>query len=168
MVNAPRVMVALGLLPLGLASVVAGLVIGYSSIPLPVHNGAYCGSAFGGSTAILNTNVEVACASILSERDSWATALLFIGVGLLSSSAVLIGPVLVAANPDSLNPTSTIQPPSLPELTTVSPRQQQWPPRQPWSAQPPKSAPSPRSFPADQPSSRPPTSFQHRPAQRGR
>jgi hypothetical protein len=78
-------------LPLGVATCIAGLVIGFSSITLAPSTGAGCGSAFDPGTGTLNTNIEVACAPIVAERDSWATALLFVGFALLASSAILFG-----------------------------------------------------------------------------
>jgi hypothetical protein len=76
-------------LPLGLAVFIAGLDIGFSPIPLASSVLANCGSPFGWGTGILNTNIEMACAPIVAERNSWATALIFAGIGLLSSSLFL-------------------------------------------------------------------------------
>lgn len=74
------------LVPLGVAAFIAGLVIGYSPITLISSANVNCGSAFDPGTGTLNNDVQAACAPILSEKDSWATALIFVGVGLLASA----------------------------------------------------------------------------------
>ena len=74
-------------LPVGLAAFIAALVIGYTHVSL--QPGADCGSAFGGFNYARDTSFYVACAPLLSEKDTSATALLWLGIGLLVSSAAL-------------------------------------------------------------------------------
>ena len=74
-------------LPVGLAAFIAALVIGYTHVSL--QPGADCGSAFGGFKYSQDTSFYVACAPLLSEKDTSATALLWLGIGLLVSSAAL-------------------------------------------------------------------------------
>jgi hypothetical protein len=74
-------------LPVGLAAFIAALVIGYTHVSL--QPGADCGSAFGGFKYAQDTSFYVACAPLLSEKDTSATALLWLGIGLLVSSAAL-------------------------------------------------------------------------------
>ena len=74
-------------LPAGLAAFSAALVIGYTDVSL--QPGADCGSAFGGFKYAQDTSFYVACAPLLSEKDTSATALLWLGIGLLVSSAAL-------------------------------------------------------------------------------
>jgi len=74
-------------LPVGLAAFIAALVIGYTHVSL--QPGADCGSAFGGFNYARDTSFYVACAPLLSEKDTAATALLWLGIGLLVSSAAL-------------------------------------------------------------------------------
>jgi ribosomal protein S27E len=74
-------------LPVGLAAFIAALVIGYTHVSL--QPGADCGSAFGGFKYSQDTSFYVACAPLLSEKDTSATALLWMGIGLLVSSAAL-------------------------------------------------------------------------------
>jgi hypothetical protein len=62
-------------LPIGVAAFIAGLIIGNTSISLVSSNGVTCGSGFGSGSGTLDVNVQAACAPILSERDSWGTAL---------------------------------------------------------------------------------------------
>jgi ribosomal protein S27E len=81
-VNALRIV-----LPVGLAAFIAALVIGYTHVLL--QPGADCGSAFGGFNYARDTSFYVACAPLLSEKDTAATALLWLGIGLLVSSAAL-------------------------------------------------------------------------------
>lgn len=81
-VNALRIV-----LPVGLAAFIAALVIGYTDVSL--QPGADCGSAFGGFNYARDTSFYVACAPLLSEKDTAATALLWLGIGLLVSSAAL-------------------------------------------------------------------------------
>ena len=79
---------ALGIvLPVGLAAFIAALVIGYTHVSL--QPGADCGSAFGGFKYSQDTSFYVACAPLLSEKDTSATASLWLGIGLLVSSAAL-------------------------------------------------------------------------------
>jgi ribosomal protein S27E len=81
-VNALRIV-----LPVGLAAFIAALVIGYTHVLL--QPGADCGSAFGGFNYARDTSFNVASAPLLSEKDTAATALLWLGIGLLVSSAAL-------------------------------------------------------------------------------
>jgi len=74
-------------LPLGVATFIAALVIGYTHVSL--QPGADCGSAFGGFKYSQDTSFYVACAPLLSEKDTSATALLWMGIGLLVSSVAL-------------------------------------------------------------------------------
>ena len=79
---------ALGIvLPVGLAAFIAALVIGYTHVSL--QPGADCGSAFGGFKYSQDTSFYVACAPLLSEKDTLATALLWLGIALLVSSVAL-------------------------------------------------------------------------------
>jgi ribosomal protein S27E len=87
------------MLPLGVAAVIAGLIVGNTSVSLVSSRGVSCGSAFGGGTGTLNEDVQARCAPILSEKDSWATALLVMGVGLLTSTFVLYATRRPAAVP---------------------------------------------------------------------
>lgn len=135
------------LVPLGLATFVAGLVIGFSSITLISSEGAGCGSAFDPGTGTLNTSVQAACAPIVSEKDNWATALVFVGLGLLASALFNAAPMpirgsrLHMSSPPpphisrSPGPQSwasdppTSSPPSGPPWTTSRPPMNPYPPR---------------------------------------
>jgi hypothetical protein len=72
--------------PLGMAAGFAGLNLGFSKVWLSSSHLIMCGSAFGGGTGTLNAEVEAACAPILSEKDNWATTLVFVGLALLVGS----------------------------------------------------------------------------------
>jgi hypothetical protein len=79
-------------LPLGIAVFVAGLMIGFTDVPLIGTRNLSCGSGFGGGSGVLTENGEAECAPILAERDSWGTALVFVGFGLLVSAVVIAYP----------------------------------------------------------------------------
>ncbi len=83
-------------LPVGLAAFIAALVIGYTHVSL--QPGADCGNAFGGFKYSQDTSFYVACAPLLSEKDTSATALLWMGIGLLVSSVALYWANLSAAS----------------------------------------------------------------------
>jgi hypothetical protein len=94
-------------LPLGIVAIVAGLIVGNTDISLASAQGIDCGSAFGGGSGSLNTNVEAACAPLLSEHQLWAIVFLVLGVGLLISAFVLYR----ASQPSPTLPSRTLPPP---------------------------------------------------------
>lgn len=77
------------ILPLGIVSIVAGLIVGNTNISLASSHGVYCGSAFGGGPGAPSPFVEAVCAPLLSEYQLWATVFLVLGAGLLISSMAL-------------------------------------------------------------------------------
>jgi hypothetical protein len=102
-VNAFRIV-----LPLGVVAIIAGLIIGNTSVSLVSSQGIDCGSAFGGGSGSLDAYVQAACAPLLSERGMWATVFIVLGVGLLISSVV----VYRASQPSRMPlPTMTLSPP---------------------------------------------------------
>jgi hypothetical protein len=137
-------LLAVAIAPLGLATFFAGLVIGLDSVT-PVASANWgCGSPFFPRMGYLSTDAQAACAPLIYERDSWATTLFFVGLGLLGSAGMLLLSLTVAPNFKSLiNPTFTIHPPSLsgspPSQPPAYPS-----PQQPW---PPQSASLPPTYP---------------------
>jgi hypothetical protein len=76
-------------LPLAVACVFAGLVVGGMTITLVSSESVNCGSGLGGGSGTSDANAEAACAPILSERNAWAITLIFIGLALGASTGLL-------------------------------------------------------------------------------
>jgi hypothetical protein len=122
-------------LPLGVAAIIAALIVGNQSPPLDVYRGVNCGSAWGGIPNNTDVNVETACAPIRAERFAWATTLMVLGVGLLLSSAAL--------SRGAKNPQATQLWPAATRALPPAPKPAPEPPRQ--SRTPTQPSPSPAS-----------------------
>ena len=79
-------------LPLAIATLLAGLIIGFTSVSIVPSGTSTCGSAFNDKQGWNSENEQAACTPILSERDAWGTTLVFIGFGLFGATYLLNGP----------------------------------------------------------------------------
>ncbi len=83
-------------LPLAIATLLAGLIIGFTSVSIVPSGTSTCGSAFNDKQGWNSENEQAACTPILSERDAWGTTLVFIGFGLFGATYLLNGPELIS------------------------------------------------------------------------
>ena len=77
-------------LPLAISTLLAGLIIGFTSISLVARRtDTSCGSVFDTNKGFGSDSEQLACTQILSARSPWAIALVLVGLGLLAATCAL-------------------------------------------------------------------------------